>query len=237
MKNIAIKVFITLVIFLNVTIVVGQTSGAVLKQDSRDTLNLNGNKNRDKVLLSLGVIIAHFNTANNRCTRNIIYSTPFNLGAEALVNYKLYNNWLLLTGVNYQFGRLGYDGVPSERLTFGELTVPVLTSIYFFRNRINLTSGVYFGKYIHLIYETRAGKMSKYPERWGNVTKYSEGYSEDRYISDFYFSVGYNTIKKSRGFFQFNLFARYRLNEIWVNNYVSKFVFGAKINYLINLKL
>ena len=238
MKNIAIKIFITLVIFLNVTIVVGQTSGAVLKQDSKSIVSLNKNENSDKVLLSVGAVFAHFSLSNdNKSLLSLGESAPLNPGVEILINYRLLNCWSISSGLNYQFGRFKVESTPSERLTFGELTAPILTTFYLFSNKINVTTGIYFGKYIHLRYESRNGKIGPRPELWGDITKHMAGYSEDRFISDFYFSVGCNTIKKPKGFFQFNLFAKYRLNEMWFNKHVSKFVFGAKINYLINTKL
>ncbi len=198
MKKIAKKFFITLIIFLNVTMVVGQTSGAAQKQDSTSTESSNKNEYSDKVLLSVGAVFAHFSLSNdNKSLLSLGESAPLNPGVEILVNYRLLNCWSVSSGLNYQFGRFKVEGWPSERLTFGELTTPILTTFYLFCNKINVTTGIYFGEYIHLRYETRNSKIAPRPELWGDVTKHIEGYSEDRFISDCYFSVGYNTIKKT----------------------------------------
>ncbi len=184
-----------------------------------------------KSYLSIGLVLAHFNKAIE--SESNYETSLFNLGGESLVNISFKNKLGFSTGLYYQYGKAENSFV-KERLVFGELSLPVILNIplsHSAQNRFTLSSGFYIGRYIHVKKEISDDKLTS-DNGWHELrSEYINGYTSESLITDFYLGLDYREINNRNGFFQFNLFAKYRLNEHWLNQDISKLIFGVKINH------
>jgi hypothetical protein len=198
-----------------------------------DTLQNNIDENQiKKRYISVGLVMAHFSAINNSPESD--YETSlFNPGGELLVNFNLKNKLGFSTGLYYQYGK-AENAFVKERLVFGELSLPVILNIILAhseQNRFTLSSGFYIGQYIHVKKEVSGDKLTS-DNGWHELpTEFIDGYTSESLITDFYMGLGYREFNNRNGFFQFNLFTKYRLNEHWLNHDISKFIFGVKINH------
>lgn len=161
-------------------------------------------------------------------------------GGELKLTCFLKNIWSVSSGINYQFGRIkNYQiGGYNERITFSELVFPLNTTFYFIKSRrnLNLTSGLYLGKYLSSKLETSGGKMNPNDD-WHEIkSDFISGYTTNKKIADFYFSVGFDPSANKTRKVRFNIFTKYRLIDNWLYQDVSRFVFGIKfdINFALN---
>ena len=198
-----------------------------------DTLQNNTGENQiKKRYISCGLVMAHFSATNN--SQESDYETSLlNLGGESLINFNLKNKLGFSTGLHYQYGK-AEKSLVKERLVFGELSLPAILNIPLTcsaQNRFTLSSGFYIGRYIHVKKEISGDKLTS-DNGWHELpSEYIDGYTSESLITDFYLGLGYREFNNRNGFFQFNLFAKYRLNEHWLNQDISKMIFGVKINY------
>ncbi len=187
-----------------------------------------------KRYISVGLVMAHFSTKYNNQESG--YGTSlFNLGGESLINLSLRRKLELSTGLYYQYGKAEYSFV-NERLIFGELSLPFIVSVPFAvseKKSFLLSPGFYLGSYINEMKQIKDDKLST-NNSWHELpTEYIDGYTSEKLIFDFYIGLGYREFNSKNGFFQFNLFTKYRLNKHWLNQDISKLIFGIKINYLL----
>lgn len=186
--------------------------------------------------ISIGIVLSHFSpTKKGRDASS--QTSLFNLGGESLINVNLKNELSLSTGLYYQFGKIETTFV-KERTIFGEISIPVLVNIpltHSDKNRLNISTGLYLGQYINVKKEIGGDKLMA-DNGWHELPpEYIEGYSSERLITDIYFGLGYREFENKNGFFQFNLHSKYRLNEHWLNQEVSKLIIGIKITHFFKL--
>lgn len=198
-----------------------------------DTLQNNIGENQiKKRYLSVGMVMAHFSATNNNHESG--YETSlFNLGGESLVNFSLRKKLELSTGLYYQYGK-AENSFANKRLIFGELSLPFIVSIPFSgseKNSFLISSGFYLGSYINEMKQIKDDKLST-NNSWHELpSEYIDGYTSESFITDFYMGLGYREFENRNGFFQFGLFLKYRLNDHWLNQDISKLLFGVKINH------
>jgi len=231
MKNIAIKLLITLVIFLNVTIVVGQTSGAVQKQDSTSIVSLNKNT------IVLSGILAHYEDIS-KYGHNVIgyYQYPVDPGIEVLYFRNLNNNISLGTGVCYQKGRTMDFIKNQDRYHFAEVSIPILFSRHFNfdkRNGLLIATGLYGGKTILLKAEFTGSTDGWYEIPDSDIGLYPD-YSDDVFFLDIYFGAGYSFSFTQKRIISIMPFVKYRVNTVWLNSIQKKLHYGVKLSYSIS---
>lgn len=187
------------------------------------------------VFVSAGVIFSHFIPTD--AATDLDWKTQvLSPGGEILIGYEFNNNLRLITGLNYQYGKIALKNVYYEDQTkFHEISIPVICDFYsfnLFKTTFNLSTGIYMGKYIKITRETKGGKLSNNTDEWVDYPIKNE--SQD-FISDYYFGLRNMPLNTKRPIL-FELFFKYRLNEHWLNEDVSKIMYGIKIikhlNYL-----
>jgi len=79
---------------------------------------------------SLGINFAHFIPTNS--AKELNWDTPLlNLGGEILISYKLSKRTSLISGFNYQSGKIALTHVYyGDRTIFHEISIPVLVDYY-----------------------------------------------------------------------------------------------------------
>ncbi|MCF6333947.1 MAG: hypothetical protein L3J11_11750 [Draconibacterium sp.] len=219
--------------FLFSILLVNSASATLSSGYKKDTIpNYNNENQIKKKTLSIGLVLSRFSPSMAGKESNLKTSL-FNLGGESLINFKLHNNITISTGVHYQYGKIEKTFI-KERTIFGELSLPLIMKIPLsssITNEFYLSTGVYIGQYIHVKMETKGGNLVS-DNKWHEFPiEYIDGYSSENLITDFYFGLGYSELANKNGLFHFNLFAKYRLNEHWLNQHVSKLIFGVKINH------
>ncbi len=230
MKNIAIKLLITLVIFLNVTIVVGQTSGAAQKQNSTSIVGLNKN-----TIVFSGILAHYEDISKYGDTHNVIgyYQYPVDPGIEVLYFRNLNNNISLGTGVCYQKGRT-MDFIKNQnRYHFAEVSIPILFSSHFNfdkRNGLLIATGLYGGKTILLKIEG-TGSTDGWHETPDCDMKW---YPDDALFLDIYFGAGYSYLFTQNSIISIMPFVKYRVNTVWLNSIQKKLHYGVKLSYSIS---
>lgn len=194
-----------------------------------DTIFEDSNK---KAFLTAGTAFSHFIPTSE--AEQLDMKTPFlSPGGELMIGYQFLNKVSLITGLYYQYGKIELDhSYYGDRIIFQEASAPILVRVPLLKNQGNkciLTTGLYLGEYFNIKRETKGGKLSSDTNEW--VDHHVENSSG--FISDVYLSFGSNFFNQ----FPVNceLFAKYRLTEQWINNYVSKFYYGIKINYQFTL--
>jgi len=234
MKNKVIKVFIALVIFLNVTIVVGQTSGAVQKKDSKSTVSLNKN-----TIVFSGILAHYEDVSKYGDTHNVIgyYQYPVDPGIEVLFFRNQKKGVSLGTGICYQKGRT-MDFIRNQyRFHFAEVSIPILFSSHFNFNKRNgliITTGVYGGKTIFLKAEGY-GKLGGWYEIPDSDIGLYPDYYDDVFFLDIYFGGGYSYSLSQKSIISIMPFVKYRVNTVWLNSFYKKLHYGVKLSYSINL--
>jgi len=230
MQNIAIKIFTTLVVFLNVTIIVAQTGGAVLKQDSTSTESLNKN-----TIVFSGILAHYEDVSKYGDTHNVIgyYQYPVDPGIEILFFRKLKNGISLGTGICYQKGRT-MDFIRNQyRFHFAEVSIPILFSSHFDfdkRNGLIITTGVYGGKTIFLKAEGY-GKFGGWYEIPDSDIGLYPDYSDDVFFMDIYFGAGYFYSFTQNRIVSITPFVKYRVNTVWLNSFQKELHYGVKLSY------
>ncbi|MCK5730625.1 MAG: hypothetical protein KAH68_06100 [Draconibacterium sp.] len=206
-------------------------SASIVPENGLDSIQNNIENNFRGKSISIGITLTHFSPSKG--DKNIDYSTNlFDIGFESLFNFDLTNTLFLSTGLHYQHGKIQASNY--TRIISGELSIPVIANIDLMRllsKPFSLSTGFYTGKYVYEKVETAGSKLTPDNDWHDFPIEYLQGYSSEKFIIDFYFGLGYNELSKNKRFFQFNLFAKYRLNEHWLNQHVSKFSIGVKMNY------
>ena len=182
--------------------------------------------------VSSGVVISHFIPAE--AATELDWKTQvLSPGGEALIGYR-FNRLILMTGLNYQYSKISlshfYYG---DQTSLHEISVPFLFGYTFFnksKSEYILKAGVNLLKFSHVKRETKGGKLSSDTNKWFELD--NDNYLN--YISDLYLGLSYDP-HIHRNPISFEIFSKYRLNEYWLNEYVSRFNYGIKINYLIDL--
>ena len=206
-------------------------SASIVPENGLDSIQHNIENNFRGKSISIGITLTHFSPSKG--DKNVDYSTNlFDIGFEPLFNFDLTNTLSVSTGLHYQHGKI--QAGHYTRIISGELSIPVIANIDLMRllsRPFNLSTGLYTGRYIHQKVETAGSKLTPDNDWHEFPIEYMQGYSPEKFIIDFYFGLGYNELSKNKRFFHFNLFAKYRLNEHWLNQHVSKFSIGVKMNY------
>lgn len=185
------------------------------------------------VSFSLGVTFSHFIPTGK--AKELYWKTSVvNLGGESLIRYRVNKNFGLSSGVNYQYGKIStgtsfdYYG---DRTMFHEITFPVLADYPCFKiseTKFFLTTGVYLGKYSKIKRQTKGNKLIPGEPQWHDYPN-PIGSESQKFVCDYYFSLGNKSAAKIPVYFE--LFFKYRINEHWLNENVSKFMYGIKIKH------
>lgn len=185
--------------------------------------------------VTVGFVLSHF-IPTDAATDLDWKTQELSPGGEVLLGYEFNNNLRLITGLTYQYGKIALKNVYYEdRTKFHEISIPVICDFYsfnLFKTNFNLSTGIYMGKYIKITRETKGGKLSNNTDEWVDYPAKNE--SQD-FISDYYFGLRNMPLNTKRPIL-FELFLKYRLNEHWLNEDLSKMMYGIKIikhlNYL-----
>jgi hypothetical protein len=181
------------------------------------------------VFVSVGVVMSHFIPTDDATGLN--WKTQvLSPGGEVLMGYGFNNKLYLMTGLNYQLGKISlshfYYG---DRTFLHEISVPVLFGYTFFNNgrsKYSLKAGVNLLKFSHVKRETKGGKLVSDTDKWVEL-------DNDNYLnfaSDLYLGLNYHP-PIPRVPISFEIFSQYRMNDYWLNEYLSRFNFGIKINW------
>jgi hypothetical protein len=184
--------------------------------------------------VTAGVVLLHFIPTDDATDLN--WKTQvISPGGEVLFGYEFNNKLKLKTGLYYQYGNIALKDVYyGDRTMFHEISIPVICDFYsfnLFKTTFNLSTGIYMGKYVKIRRETKGGKLSYNNNEWVDYPIKNE--SQD-FISDIYLSFVCNPFRNSLPL-HLELFSKYRLTDQWLNDYVSRFYYGIKINYLFPL--
>lgn len=166
--------------------------------------------------LTLGLIVSRYNGADG------YKPLLFYPGGELLVNFHPTSKGFFSTGLNYQIGSSKESNW--QRVIFGELSLPLIYTRRI-NDRFHLSAGLFGGAYVHYKLQSTSGLAFWY-EGWRDVVK---GNDSDLF-ADAYFAFG-KRINSRNNYFMFDVFARYRLNDTWINNYITRFMVGIKIRY------
>jgi len=188
----------------------------------------------NNISLSIGATFSHFIPTKEATDK--YWDTPsINMGGEALISYNFTDNQSILTGLNYQYGKIALkDDYYGDRTIFHEITFPVLGDFSVFsisKTKLFLRTGIYLGKYSKVKRETKGGKISPDTNKWYN---YPINNGSQNFICDYYLSLRNKPINTKVPIY-FELFFKYRLNEHWLNDDISRFMYGIKIKYQLNL--
>lgn len=185
-----------------------------------------------KIFLSFGANFSHFIPSKN--AKDLYWDTPhFCPGGEVLIHYSITNCIDFSTGFNYQCGKIASTNLYyGDRTIFQETTFPLLISFSFSNkkglSKCFLKTGIYLGKYLPIKRETKGGKLSPDDTKWYDYPVDNSS----NFISDLYLGFSYNPFKQELPI-SLELFSKYRLNEHWLNEYLSRFNYGFKIKYSI----
>lgn len=151
------------------------------------------------------------------------------MGGEVLISHKFNKRLGLFSGVNYQYGKIALKNVYyGDRTKFHEISIPVLGDYYAFNlleTNLHFKTGLYFGKYVKIKRETKGGKFSHNTNKWND---YPINIDSRNLICDYYLGLRNKPISKKNQII-FELFIKYRLNNHWLNDNVSKLMYGIKI--------
>lgn len=202
----------------------------------KDTI-CNGNEFRkNNKYISVGVVFMNFSPTQTASDMDM-KSRLINIGAETLFCLEIKPNMKVSSGFYYQMGKIERASYP-RRVRFDEINIPILFSASFVKskpNYLSYTTGIYAGKYLNTIIETKGGKLSS-DDVWVPISNiYIENFSTNNNIVDFIFGVNYNATDVRKNYFQLALFTKYRLLEHWINKDISRWSIGIKLNYNFNL--
>ncbi len=183
--------------------------------------------------VSAGIVMSHY--IPTEAATDLNWKTQvLSPGGELLLGYGFNNKLSLMTGLNYQYSKISlshfYYG---DRTFLHEISVPFLFGYTFFnegRSRYILKAGVNLLKFSHVKRETKGGKLGSDTNKWFELD--NDNYLN--YVSDLYLGLSYHP-DIPRSPISFEIFTKYQLNDYWLNEYVSRFNYGIKINYSIDL--
>jgi hypothetical protein len=167
------------------------------------------------------------------------YNFPISPGIEITYERKIFPNYFIATGINFQKVHVSSYIRPIEveytyvrRFRYNETSIPLLIKRAFKlkkRNSLYSTAGLYFGKQTKIVSETpvRVG--------WDNWYDLSiiQGYSNDTFFSDIYLDFGYHQSFSNRFNISLSPYIKYRINDTWLTKHVKRFQYGFKIYYSI----
>lgn len=191
-------------------------------------------KDRSKqFFVSAGVVMSHFIPTD--AATDLDWKTQvLSPGGEVLIGYEFNSKLRLAAGFNYQSGKISSSHFYYGDQTFlHEISVPFLFGYTFFnksKSEYILKAGVNLLKFSHVKRETKGGKLSSDTNKWVELD--NDNYLN--YVSDLYLGLSYHP-HIPRDPISFEIFSVYRLNDYWLNEYVSRFNYGIKVNYLIDL--
>ncbi len=144
------------------------------------------------------------------------------------------NNYFSLgTGVCYQKGRISDFIRNPYRFNFTEVSIPFLLSSLFKldeKNGLIITTGLYGGKTI-LHKAEGTGSI----DGWYEIHDFDKSwYSDDVFFLDIYFGAGYSYSISKKSKISLTPFAKYRANNVWLNEFQKKLHYGAKLNFSLN---
>jgi len=188
--------------------------------------------------ISIALILAHHFTTKEAEMLGW-QSSLFNPGIEGLINFDYKRFITFSSGLQFQHCKIGYEqSFYGERVTYSELSVPLLFSKSFIKtkmNKIGFNTGIYFGCYLDPKMETKGNKL-KPNNNWDIFPKeHIENYSNDNFLADLHLGFHYHDNLEKQNYFRFNLYTKYKLKNHWINNDVSRFVVGVKLIYLFNI--
>lgn len=226
--------FIITILFTNSAIAVTTVSNS--NDAGKMTVNPAIRDSTKRLFFSLGAGFTHFSPTGN--AKEKYWDTPlFNMGGEALIGYKINKNISLSSGISYQYGKiaLSQPSYYGDRTIFQETTFPFLASFPFLNRRETkyfITTGFYLGEYSHIKRETKGSKISP-DTKWHN---YPIDKNSPNFICDFYFGLSNQPIS-AKVPIGFELFFKYRTKDHWLNQDVSRFIYGIKIKHQFNFTL
>ncbi len=220
-----------LIIILSIFVVNTSTASNSVRENNDSINPLIDSTNN--ISFSIGATFSHF-VPTKEATEKYWDTPPINMGGEALISYKFTDNQSILTGFNYQYGKIALkDDYYGDRTMFHEITFPVLIDVSVFsisKTKLFLRTGIYLGKYSKIKRETKGGKFS--PDKWYD---YPINNDLNNFICDYYLGLRNKPINTKVPVY-FELFFKYRINEHWLNEDISRFMYGIKIKYQLNLK-
>lgn len=186
----------------------------------------------NNISLSLGVTFSHFIPTNE--AKDKYWDTPLlNMGGEALISYNFNENQSILTGFNYQYGKIALkDYYYGDRTMFHEITFPILgdfSVLNISKTKLFLRTGIYLGQYSKVKRETKGGKISPDTNKWYD---YPINNGSPNFICDYYVSLRNKPINTKVPIY-LELFFKYRINEHWLTDDISRFMYGIKLTYSI----
>lgn len=191
----------------------------------KDTILNESNGVEKKLALSFGVNLVHFFPTEEAQAKDW-KTSPLNLGGELLLKYRLNRKLSVLTGANYQHGKISLNHhYYGDRTNFHELTTPVLIEVC--KKQISIRSGVYLGKYLDIKRETKGGKNAVDTNKWYN---FPVNTNSNDFICDFYLGLQHKAFN-SRAPINLELFCKYKLRDSWLNKDISRFMCGLKVKY------
>jgi len=219
-----------LIIILSIFVVNTSIASNSVRMNNDSIISLVDSTN--DISISIGATFSHF-IPTKEATDKYWDTPPLNIGGEALISYNFTDNQSILTGLNYQYGKIALkDYYYGDRTMFHEITFPVLGDFSVFsisKTKLFLRTGIYLGKYSKIKRETKGGKFSPY--KWYD---YPINNDLKNFIGDYYLSLRNKPINTKVPIY-FELFFKYRLNEHWLNDDISRFMYGIKIKYQLNL--
>jgi len=193
------------------------------------------NKMLSNIFGNIGINLLHIIPTNYANELSWI-TPPLNFGGEILIGNKLDKHFKIYSGLNYQYGKIFLQHIYyGDRTFFHEISIPVLGAFSFkpIGSEFSFKTGIYVGKYINITRQRKGGKITSDSNNW---TSYPIKSNSQIFICDYYFGVQ-KKLSPFKNTFNIEVFFKYRLNNTWLNTYISNFSYGIKFTKLINIKL